>query len=109
MKKQPCQRVWHGPLSILLIFTVAFAMPTPSESAPQRWIINLDGNELPALVAEHLRAKGFVVEQVLDAVGVITGQASAETVEVLRSLPGIQSIEPDQVIQLPDPGAGPTW
>ncbi|MEB3324335.1 MAG: hypothetical protein VKM17_03240 [Cyanobacteriota bacterium] len=84
-------------------------MPTPSDSAPQRWIVTLDGNESPTQVVKRLQAEGFVVEQVLDAVGVITGQASAETVAALRSLPGLQAIEPDQMIQLPNPGTGPTW
>lgn len=109
VKNQPCQRVWHGFIPILLFLILSLAMPTPSDSAPQRWIVTLDGNESPTQVAKRLRAEGFVVEQVLDAVGVITGQASAETVAALRSLPGLQSIEPDQMIQLPNPGTGPTW
>ena len=84
-------------------------MPTPSESALQRWIVTLDHNASPAQVAQQLRAGGFVVEQVLDAVGVITGQATAETAEALRSLRGLQSIEQDQSIQVPPPGTEPTW
>jgi hypothetical protein len=56
-----------------------------------------------------LRTKGFVVEQVLGDVGVITGQASDSTVEKLKVLPTLQSIEPDQPIQLPDPSTGVTW
>jgi hypothetical protein len=84
-------------------------MPTPAPPAPRRWIVTLAGDESPEQIAEHLRAKGFVVEQVLGAVGVITGQASDSTVEKLKVLPGLQSIEPDQPIQLPDPSSGITW
>lgn len=84
-------------------------MPTPSHASPSRWIVTLAGGESPAQVAERLRAKGFEVEQVLEAVGVITGQASASTAEALKAMPGLQSIEPDQPIQLPDPESGVTW
>lgn len=108
VRKQPCQRVRHGWIPVLL-FLLFLAMPTPSESALQRWIVTLDHNASPAQVAQQLRAGGFVVEQVLDAVGVITGQATAETAEALRSLRGLQSIEQDQSIQVPPPGTEPTW
>ena len=100
-----------SPLVFVMIETGprSLAMPTPSQPAPRRWIVTLSANESPAQMAERLRARGFVVDQVLEAVGVITGQAGASTVEHLKALPGLQSIEPDQPIQLPDPGAGPTW
>jgi hypothetical protein len=84
-------------------------MPTPSPASPSRWIVTLAGDESPAQMAERLRARGFAVEQVLEAVGVITGQASASTAEALKAMPGLQSIEPDQAIQLPDPESGTTW
>jgi len=84
-------------------------MPTPAPSAPRKWIVTLEGDGSPEQIAEHLRARGFVVEQVLAAVGVITGQATDSTVEKLRMLPGLQSIEPDQPIQLPDSSTGITW
>jgi len=84
-------------------------MPTPAPAAPRRWIVTLAGDASPEKIAEDLRAKGFVVEQVLGDVGVITGQASDSTVEKLKVLPTLQSIEPDQPIQLPDPSTGITW
>ena len=84
-------------------------MPTPAPPAPRRWIVTLTGDASPEQTAEDLRAKGFVVEQVLGEVGVITGQASDSTVEKLKTLPTLQSIEPDQPIQLPDPSTGITW
>lgn len=87
----------------------SLAMPTPSHPAPRRWIVTLAGDESPTQMAERLRARGFVVDQVLEAVGVITGQAAASTVEQLRALPGLQSIEPEQQIQLPDSSADLTW
>jgi hypothetical protein len=95
---------------VLSFFCVVFlVMPTPSRPVCQRWIVTLAGDETPPKVVEALRAQGFKVDQVLEAVGVITGQASTETVERLRSLPSVQAIEPDQAIQLPDPDAEVTW
>lgn len=84
-------------------------MPTPASPAPRRWIVTLTGDASPEQIADDLRAMGFMVELVLGDVGVITGQASDSTVEKLKVLPTLQSIEPDQPIQLPDPSTCITW
>ena len=55
------------------------------------------------VVAEQLRAAGMTVEQILLAVGVITGSIAAEQLAVLADLPGVLAVEPEQTFRLPPP------
>jgi cation transporter-like permease len=54
-------------------------------------------------VAEALRAAGMTVEQVLRAVGVITGTVSTETRTALAEVPGVLAIEAEQTFRVPPP------
>jgi cation transporter-like permease len=57
------------------------------------------------VVAEQLRAAGVTVEQVLLAIGVITGTVAAEQRAALADVPGVLAIEPEQTFRLPPPDA----
>lgn len=54
-------------------------------------------------VAEQLRAAGMNVEQVLDAVGMITGRVPAEQRATIRALPGVAAVEEETTFQLAPP------
>ena len=55
------------------------------------------------VVAEQLRAAGMTVEQILPAIGVITGTIAAETRAVLAEVPGVLAVQPEQTFELPPP------
>jgi cation transporter-like permease len=55
------------------------------------------------VVAEQLRAAGVTVEQILRAVGVITGTVAAQTRSALAAVPGVLAVEPEQSFRLPPP------
>ena len=55
------------------------------------------------VVAQQLRAAGMTVEQVLPAIGVITGTVAAELRAALAELPGVLAIEPEQTFRVPPP------
>lgn len=57
------------------------------------------------VVAEQLRAAGVTVEQVLRAVGVITGTVAAEARAALAEVPGVLAVEPEHTFKLPPPEA----
>jgi cation transporter-like permease len=57
------------------------------------------------VVAEQLRAAGVTVEQVLLAIGVITGTVAAEQRAALADVPGVLAVEPEQTFRLPPPDA----
>ena len=66
-------------------------------------IVTVSGEAEP--VAEQLRAAGMTVEQVLSAVGIITGSVDAERRASLAAVPGVVSVEIDRPIQLAPPDA----
>jgi hypothetical protein len=61
-----------------------------------------------AALAERLRAAGFEVAQQLETIGVIVGCADEALVAQLRNLPGVRSIEEEQILHssTPDSDAG---
>ena len=65
--------------------------------------VTLAADADPEVVAEQLRAAGMTVEQVLPAVGVITGTIAAEQRAALADLPGVLAVEPEQTFRLPPP------
>ncbi|MEY2516813.1 MAG: hypothetical protein QOJ89_4171 [bacterium] len=56
-------------------------------------------------VAERLRAAGMHVEQVLPAIGVITGTVPAAQLTALAEVEGVASIEEQTKFELPPPDA----
>ena len=54
-------------------------------------------------IAEQLRAAGMVVEQVLDAVGMITGSVPAERRPSVEAVPGVAAVEEETNFQLAPP------
>lgn len=56
-------------------------------------------------VAEELKAAGMNVDQVLGAVGVITGSVPSERRAVLERLPGVTAVETEQQFQIAPPDA----
>ena len=44
-------------------------------------------------VVENLRASGLEVEQVLGTLGIVTGSAPADTLDALRGVEGVASVD----------------
>jgi hypothetical protein len=56
-------------------------------------------------VARGLKAKGFEVDQVLDAIGVVTGSALPTSVAKMRKVPGVKDVSSDYPVDIGPPGA----
>jgi hypothetical protein len=56
-------------------------------------------------VARGLKAKGFEVDQVLDAIGVVTGSALPASVAKMRKIPGVTDVSSDHPVDIGPPGA----
>jgi hypothetical protein len=69
----------------------------------ERIIVTVAGEAEP--VAEQLRAAGMTVEQVLAAVGIITGSVDAERRASLAAVVGVVAVELDRPVQLAPPEA----
>jgi hypothetical protein len=54
-------------------------------------------------VVESLRASGMEVEQVLGSLGIVTGSAPADSLDALRGVEGVDSVDEQLSYQLPPP------
>lgn len=73
------------------------------------WIVTLSGERPAAAVKRDLAEAGFAVAAVLDAIGVITGEADAKAVAKARRIKGVASIAEDIEVGIGPPGSDPTW
>jgi hypothetical protein len=78
-------------------------------SASKRWVVTMTGDRQLNDVEQELTKTGFAVEQVLGEIGSITGTASDDIVERLRSVPGVADVSPDHPIDIGPPDAPVTW
>ncbi|TYP90287.1 ketohydroxyglutarate aldolase [Blastococcus xanthinilyticus] len=69
--------------------------------------VTVDDGHLAALdgVVQGLRARGMQVDQVLDALGIITGSAPDGALGALTTVAGVASVDEQLVHRLPPPGA----
>ncbi|HWW74061.1 MAG TPA: hypothetical protein VNZ44_01625 [Pyrinomonadaceae bacterium] len=61
----------------------------------KRWIVTASGDRPLKDVKKELADEGFNVEDVLDEIGCITGQASEAVAEKLRSVRGVADVSPE--------------
>ncbi|WP_433270587.1 hypothetical protein ACQPZF_10195 [Actinosynnema sp. CS-041913] len=60
-------------------------------------------SDLTAVVAD-LREAGLVVDDVLEALGMVTGSVAPEAIRSLKAVPGVADVERQRVVHLP-PGS----
>jgi hypothetical protein len=67
--------------------------------------VTVDDGHLPAIdeVADALRARGMQVEQVLGALGIITGSVPDGSRPALADVEGVASVDEELTYQLPPP------
>jgi hypothetical protein len=75
----------------------------------KKWIVSMSGNPSLTDVEKQLTETGFTVEQVLDQINCITGSASDDVAERLRTLPGVADVSPDTSIDIGPPDEPTTW
>lgn len=75
----------------------------------KRWIVTTSGDRPLSDVSKDLKKKGFHVAQVLDEVGLITGEGSDEMPERLRDIPGVTDVSPEAAVDIGPPDSDETW
>jgi hypothetical protein len=70
----------------------------------QAFVVTLSGDRHIGEVAHDLKASGFEVDQVLDAIGVVTGSAPATTLAKLRKVRGVKDVSSDHPVDIGPPG-----
>jgi hypothetical protein len=71
----------------------------------QAFVVTVSGDHRIQKVAKELKAKGFEVDQVLDAIGVVTGSALPANVAKMRAVPGVTDVSADHPVDIGPPGA----
>ena len=73
----------------------------------RRWVITMSGGRPISDVANDVAAAGFVIDQILAAIGSITGSATDSVAEAVRAIPGVVDVSRDLPVDIgpPDPDA----
>ncbi|OQP40899.1 hypothetical protein A4H97_14940 [Niastella yeongjuensis] len=74
----------------------------------KKWIVTTSNKDLDE-IKKQLDENGFAVNQVMTEIGCISGTASEEVVNKLRTLPGVTDISPDTDINIGPPDSPVTW
>ena len=77
--------------------------------AHKTWIVTASGDRPLPTVVEDLTRAGLTVDQVLDAIGVVTGSADEAAAAAMRAVPGVADVSPDQPVDVGPPDAPTTW
>ena len=68
-------------------------------------VVTLSGDRAIHEVTRDLRAAGFEVDQVLEAIGIVTGAAHPTRLAKLRSVRGVADVSPDYPVDIGPPDA----
>ena len=80
-------------------------MKKAKKTHKQAVVVTLAGDRHVHDVARDLKAKGLEVDQVMDAIGVVTGSAAAASVAKLKQVPGVKDVSADHPVDIGPPGA----
>lgn len=75
----------------------------------KRWIVTTSGDRPLNDIRKDLTRKGFTIAQVLDEIGCIIGDASDDSAEQLRTVPGVADVSPNAPINIGPPDSNVTW
>lgn len=75
----------------------------------KRWVVTTSGDRSLGDIKKKLTESGFAVDQVLDEIGCITGEANDDVAEQLRSVPGVTDVSPEMQVDIGPPDAPVTW
>jgi hypothetical protein len=70
-----------------------------------RVLVSIDDRSEALAVVERLRAAGLEEDQVMAALGTVTGSIDPARVDALRAVEGVAEVEPAREHQLPPPDA----
>ncbi len=80
-------------------------MATTRKAAPTEWVVTLSPGTAVKPAGAALAKAGLRVDQVLDAIGVITGSGAAGLGAKLRQVPGVADVAEQARIDIGPPDA----
>lgn len=76
---------------------------------PKRWIVTASPERPLPEIAKTLSGHGFLIEQQLGDIGVLTGRADEALAERIRGLPGVADVSLSEDIDIGPPDSPDTW
>lgn len=78
-------------------------------SEKRKWIITASGERSLSELKKELTDNGLKVEETMDEIGIISGEADEEAAKKMRSVRGVADVSPDNPIDIGPPDAPVTW
>jgi len=75
----------------------------------KEWIVTTSGERSLDDVTKELKKHGFKVSNVLDEIGMITGEAEEHVVAKARKVKGVSDVSASGTIDVGPPGSKQTW
>jgi hypothetical protein len=75
----------------------------------KKWIVTLSSERPLGDVRRDLSGAGFKIDQVLEEIGVVTGECEPDVAEKVRGVKGVADISADAPIDLGPPDSPTTW
>ena len=79
------------------------------EMAIKRWVVTTSGDQSLSDIQKNVVDSGFKVDQVLEEIGLITGEAEDEVAEKVRQVGGVVDVSPDVPVDIGPPDSPDTW
>lgn len=73
------------------------------------YVVSMSGDRPVHDVEKDLTREGFIIDQVLDAIGSITGSADPAIVKRLRAVPGVSDVQEPPAVDIGKPDDSETW
>jgi len=73
------------------------------------WVVTTSGDRPLKDVASELKKHGFNVSQVLEEIGMITGEGPDDVAEKLRKVKGVADVSANVGADVGPPGSSNTW
>lgn len=75
----------------------------------KKWIITTSPDHTIESIKQKLVEAGFSIDHVFDQIGSLSGTASDDVVEKVKSVDGVADVSPDHPIDIGPPDAPVTW
>jgi hypothetical protein len=75
----------------------------------KRKIVTTSGKRSINAIKKELAENGFVVDQVFEAIGSITGEVADDKVDKLKAIDGVADVEDEHDVGIGPPDSTDTW
>ncbi|MBH0779486.1 hypothetical protein [Nocardia bovistercoris] len=75
----------------------------------RKWIVTTAPDRPLSEIIGDLTAAGFMIDTILEELGIVTGEAGDDTAQRLREIPGVTDVSADYSVDIGPPDSPETW